>query len=485
MGNEARASTIELLQMQDELERRRRFNRWKAYYPDTGPLRRELYPKHMEVFALSKLFREICFQGGNGVGKTDGVGAYAVKLYATGEYPDWWPGRIHTKPTDIWVAGDTKETVRDITQSKLIGDVAKLGLDALGTGILPRASIIDANGQFTGKFKHGTNYACDFVRVRHARGGYSTIAFKSYDQGRRSFQGTEKDLIWLDEEPPMDIYTECVYRGRTVNGQVLLTFTPLQGPTDVVRSFSRTSLANEEGASKALVKCRWDDVPHLTESEKREMLAACPPYLRDARINGEAVAGKGRIYPVEEKDFVVGPIKNGIPDYWPRVFGIDCGFHRTAVIWGAHDRDNDIVYLYAEHYKGEAEVSQHATAIKARGIWIPGCGDAAGASQVTGEKFIDLYREQGVRIRLPDKSVDGGIAAVLERLATGRLKVYSTCENWLDEYRRYSYDEKNHVRKEDDHLMDATRYLIVSGLDIAVTKRPSHTTPKVDELKFY
>lgn len=124
-------------------------------------------------------------------GKTEGVGAYEVTTHATGNYPDWWPGRRYDRPVDIWVAGDTKETVRDITQVKLLGDIAKGGMDALGTGMIPRHALLTQDGQFNGKFRQGTNYACDFVRVKNVHGGYSTIGFKSYDQRRESFQGTE------------------------------------------------------------------------------------------------------------------------------------------------------------------------------------------------------------------------------------------------------------------------------------------------------
>jgi phage terminase large subunit-like protein len=474
-------SKLELLALLEERERRRRYNKLASYYPEAGPLSRDHYPRQMEIFRHGREYRERCFQGGNGVGKTEGVGAYETALHATGEYPDWWPGHRIDGTADIWVAGDTKETVRDITQSKLIGDVAKKGLDALGTGMIPRAAMVDGAGQFTGKFRQGTNYACDFVRVKHKGGGFSTIAFKSYDQRRESFQGTEKQFLWLDEEPPMDIYTECVMRGRSVGGKMLLTFTPLSGPTDVVTSFEDLNKA-ESGASKIRVKCRWDEVPHLTEQEKAEMIASCPAYLRAARMNGEAVAGVGRVYPVDESLIVVKPF--AIPGHWPRVFGIDCGWHRTAVVWGAIDRDTDTLFLYSEHYVGEQPVPIHAAAIKARGIWIPGVGDVAGASQTTGESFKDLYRAQGVRIQLPDKSVDGGIAKVMERASTGRLKVFSSLENWLKEFRTYAYDDKQRVKKENDHLMDATRYLIVSGLDIAKVKREEPTGAREPEQTF-
>lgn len=441
-------------------------NKWERFYPETGKFARSEYRKHMECFALGATVKARCVQGGNGIGKTESLGAYETMLHATGKYPEWWPGFRFNHPTDIWVSGDTKETVRDITQAKLIGDVAKRGISALGNGILPYDTIMDG-GEFTGKFRQGSNYSCDFVRVRHVSGGYSVIAFKSYDQRRENFQGTEKHFIWLDEEPPWDIYGECVMRGRTVGGKILLTFTPLSGPTEVVQMFEK---ANKEGdGSMVLVKIGWDDVPHLTDEEKRDMLAGQPKWLWPARMNGDAVAGTGRIYPVDEKDFVVKPFP--IPPHYRRVFGIDCGWHKTAVVWGAYDKDNDIVYAYSEHYRGEAEVPVHAKAIHARGVWIPGVGDVAGASQTNGERFIDLYKANGVRIDLPDKGVDGGIATVLERLSTGRLKIFNTCENLIAEMRRYSYDKDGKVVKVDDHACDALRYLIVSGLDKAALPR--------------
>ena len=56
------------------------------------------------------------------------------------------------------------------------------------------------------------------------------------------------------------------------------------------------------------------------------------------------------------------------------------------------------------------------------------------------------------------------------RLSTGRLKVFSTLQSWLSEYRLYHRDEKGKVVKKDDHLMDAMRYLVFSGLDVADTE---------------
>ena len=41
----------------------------------------------------------------------------------------------------------------------------------------------------------------------------------------------------MDEEPDLNIYTECLTRTMTTNGMVICTFTPLLGLSDVVLLF--------------------------------------------------------------------------------------------------------------------------------------------------------------------------------------------------------------------------------------------------------
>ena len=108
-------------QMETELVRRVSENRIDSYYPDDGPLRRELYPKHLEFFRAGIEHRERCFLAANRVGKTEGVGGYELTCHLTGEYPDWWEGRTFDQPIEAWAAGDTSQTVRDIIQAKLLG----------------------------------------------------------------------------------------------------------------------------------------------------------------------------------------------------------------------------------------------------------------------------------------------------------------------------------------------------------------------------
>jgi phage terminase large subunit-like protein len=50
-------------------------------------------------------------------------------------------------------------------------------------------------------------------------------------------RGTAQHVIWDDEEPPIDVYNEQVIRTATTRGIIMVTFTPLEGMSDVVRQF--------------------------------------------------------------------------------------------------------------------------------------------------------------------------------------------------------------------------------------------------------
>lgn len=224
----------ELLMLLEEQERRKSRRKLLSYYPETGPLRRELYPKHMEFFRNGVQHKERLFLAANRVGKTEGAGGYETTMHLTGWYPDWWEGRRFDKPVRWWIAGKTNESTRGILQDKLLGPVAFDGgrKGFAGTGLVPGETI----GQITWK-AGGVADLVDTVRVKHTSGGWSTLGLKSYQQGRGSFEGTEQDGIWLDEEPPLEVYTECLVRTMTTGGMVLMTFTPLDGMSDVVLSF--------------------------------------------------------------------------------------------------------------------------------------------------------------------------------------------------------------------------------------------------------
>ena len=99
--------------------------------------------------------------------------------------------------------------------------------------------------------KRGVADAVDTVRVKHVSGGVSSVAYKAYDQGRKKFQGTAKHGVWVDEEPPANVYDECLLRLMTTDGLMLCTFTPLKGLSEIaLRYLPHLASAPEPAAEK-------------------------------------------------------------------------------------------------------------------------------------------------------------------------------------------------------------------------------------------
>lgn len=224
----SREDRLELLQALEEIDRRRARNKLSLLFPDKGPLRRELYKKHLQFFAAGKDYNERAFIAANRVGKSYAA-AYEMTCHLTGLYPHWWEGWRFDSPVRAWACGDTAKTARDIAQAALLGPPGDD--EGKGTGLVPGHCILNMSP------KHGLANAVETAFVRHVSGGVSQVQFKSYDQGRVAFQGTEQEVIWLDEECDEETYIECLTRTMTTNGRVILTFTPLFGLTKLVLSF--------------------------------------------------------------------------------------------------------------------------------------------------------------------------------------------------------------------------------------------------------
>ena len=221
---------------------------FRTLYPDTGPLRRELYWWAMEFWQAGLVHKERGMMAANQVGKTLAAG-FEVTAHLTGQYPGWWPGWRFPGPTKWWLAGDTKETTRDILQTVMLGPVDGVD-DGDWRGMIPADTIVKHTR------KTSVAKAVDAVWIRHVSGGQSVCQFRSYDQGRRAFQGVPlSGGVWMDEEPPDpevphshdgsgasgDIYSECLTRLAATDGLMLWTFTPLRGMTPFVQGYLDTA----------------------------------------------------------------------------------------------------------------------------------------------------------------------------------------------------------------------------------------------------
>lgn len=408
------------------------------------------HARQREFHAAGATVRERLFLAGNRVGKTL-AGAAEMAFHLTGVYPDWWDGVRFDRPVRAWAASLTREVTRDILQRVYLGD-------GVSGGVIPP----DAVERVT--LLRGVAGAYDTVSVRHASGGISRLGFKSYDQGRAAFQGTARDVIHLDEEPDIGIYEECLLRTLTLRGHVMLTMTPLLGLTEVVRHF----VDAERAAGKAVVKAGWADAAHLNDAAVAQMRKSLRPHEIAAREFGEPKLGSGAVFPINEQEICCD--RFDIPTDWPCCIGMDFGWtNPTAAVWLALDRVRDVVYVVDIYRAAEMTPAEHAAAITARGKWGPIVCDPAGgqANQRDGVSLMSLYEQAGLRMEAADNSAEAGLMLMLERMRTGRLKVFEDLAGWWGEFRTYVRDEKGRIVKRNDHLMDATRYALVSGIPLA------------------
>jgi hypothetical protein len=117
-----------------EAERQRRRAAFVTLFPDAGPLRRELYQKHLEFFQAGAQYKERLFMAANRVGKTV-AGAFEATCHLTGRYPSWWQGKRFEGATDGWACGTNSQTTRDVVQGVLLGKSA-------GQGMIPTEAIV-------------------------------------------------------------------------------------------------------------------------------------------------------------------------------------------------------------------------------------------------------------------------------------------------------------------------------------------------------
>ena len=439
-----------LLKALAELKERQKYWKLNFFKP---------YGWQEQYINASKVNKQLLAMTGNRCGKTH-TGGFIMACHLTGIYPDWWDGHRFEGPINAWAAGISTDTTRDILQSELLGqwnDPMKYG-----TGMIPKELIVQTVN------KPGVPFAYQSVLVRHISGGTSTLTFKSYEMSQDKFMGTAIDLIWLDEECPKDIFTQCITRTATTGGITYLTFTPEHGLTEIVKDF-----LYDIKPKQFLITASWDDAPHLDEEVKEQLMSAYTPAERAMRVSGQPTLGSGVIFPILEEKIVCEPFE--IPNHWHRIIGIDLGFdHPNAVSCVAWDNSTDTYYLYDEYSERGETLQMHANAIRGKGgdripVVVP--HDAfKHDSANSGRKFIDLYAGYGLTMVMepftnpPDtrgkvdaRNVEYGVNWMLSMMEMGKFKVFRTCTKFLQEMKIYHRKDGKIVDRNDD-MISATRY---------------------------
>jgi phage terminase large subunit-like protein len=434
-------------------EGRRKFRQLDYFKP---------YPKQRKFLDSGASFRERLLLAGNQSGKSV-CAAFEMACHLTGLYPPWWQGKRFDRPVTTWCCGESAMMTMTVCQQKLCGTA---GVEsAWGTGLIPKDCLLDRT------LGHGVTDGIEILQVRHVSGGVSTTTFKSYEQGRTKFQGATLDVLWFDEEPPMDIYLEGLTRTMVTGGVVLTTYTGIKGGTDVTDRFLK-----EEAPDRIMINMTLDEAEHFTPAQREALIKSWPEYMRECRSTGYPMMGEGRVFTTPEANIVEPRLRDrDIPHWWRKIWGIDIGirhpFAAVLLLW-EKDIDGagaDVIHIHRTIRMSDQTPIMHAAAMKQIGGGVPVAWpkDAGDRDRGTGVPIRALYKAQGLRmLDAPathptgfadhNMSTSAGIVEwdQLERL--GQLKVASDLHDWLEERRNY-HTENGQIVKLRDDLMSATR----------------------------
>ncbi len=432
-----------------ELLKRRRNDKLARY--NAG---RRKHRKQMAFHKCKKRNRWVF--GGNRSGKTE-CGAVECVWMLRGIHPY----RTNRKEVFGWAVSLSQQVQRDVAQAKILS-------------YLPKSWIADIT-MLSGRKDNPSGGVIDQIKVRNVFGGISTLGFKSCDQGREKFQGSSLDFVWFDEEPPKDVYEECVMRVMDRRGDIFGTMTPLKGRTFIYNEIYLNIRNNPEIWH---ISATWEDNPFLPKREQRILETAFDESALDARKYGKFSEGAGLVYPeFDESVHVIEPF--AVPKEWQENISIDPGLNNPlSAHWYCVDYDGN-VYVVAEHFAAGKDVDFHAGAIKriseklgwktdGRGRINALIDSAANQRTLASVKSVaELFSERGILVNTNvNKDVFTGIARVKSFLkrgnGEGNLYIFSHCVNMIAEFKGYFWAGGDTPVKRDDHCMDELRYFIMT-----------------------
>ena len=310
----------------------------------------------------------------------------------------------------------------------------------------------------------GTKYtrwrAQDRASMKLPNGG--RIVSLSCESGRDKFQGSAVSLCWLDEEPPIEVFEECMLRTVDLRGKCLITATPLKGLT-----FLHDIFVDQCPDGFGHYAISGLDNPYVSSPKLRRAVSHLSEASQQARLFGAFTSQSGLVYPEFDRAVhVCKPFE--IPKEWPRDLAIDFGVRNPfAALWVAHDEDTDTLYVYREYFKTEKTTLENGRMIRALGARDPDLRWIVADPESKDARLL-MARELGMHTKKAPKHIGvvETINLVKDRLklnAEGRpaLVVFNTCKELLKEFRKYKWSKgkgKDKPEKQFDHGLDALRY---------------------------
>ena len=435
--------------------------------------------KHLKQIAFHKCNKKNRWVfGGNRSGKTE-CGAVETVYMARGVHPY----RENRKNTFGWVVSLSTQVQRDVAQAKVLH-------------YLNPSWIADIT-MLSGKKDSPEYGVIDQIMVKNVFGGISVIGFKSCDQGREKFQGSSLDYVWFDEEPPKDVYEECLMRVIDKNGDIFGTMTPLKGLSFVYEDIYLNPKNSPDIWCEFM---EWADNPYLPQSEIDALSNTLSAEQLESRRFGRFKANCGLVYTeFDENIHVIEPFN--VPIDWYDEISIDPGLKNPlSAHWYAVDYDGT-VFVIAEHFESDKTVEYHAKRINeicaSLGWKKDGAGriralidSAANQKTLASVKSVtELFYEQGINVNPNvNKDLFSGIARVKQYLkpfsGAPKLYIFKTCVNLIRELKSYRWGNDDAPKKTDDHALDELRYYIMTKPENLPPKREKTLIEKDKERLF-
>lgn len=323
------------------------------------------------------------------------------------------------------------------------------------------------------------SYSRELRTLTLANGSF--VEFMSYDQDTDKFSGTSRHFVHYDEEPPLHVFNECNARLIDTNGEYWISMTPVEGMTWI---YDRIYIpgVNQKDSDIFVIEADMLDNPYITPEAAENYLKDLDKDERNAREHGKFVQLGGRVYKMFNRETHVIPAM--IPDKsWMWYISLDHGFNNpTAVLWHAVSPDNQVI-TFAEHYKSEMIIDDHAAKIHATNaafgrvpdIWV---ADPAIAQRqgVTGISIAGEYAERGCYFAPGNNDVQVGVVKISQYLRTNpktakpRWLITENCVNLIGELEllrwktyaskklQFDNNRQEHIHKKNDHAADSSRY---------------------------
>lgn len=499
---------------------------YQRYHQALASFHKSAYPWQKNLVNVTKDLehRIVGAIAGNRTGKTYSI-CGMIASHLTGIYPRWWRGKRFSKPIKAYFAGKDSNHNRRTPQDYLFGTSNRRMTESIGTGFLPR-DVIVPDGMVIER-----GGAIKSAQIRHKSGGLSSFEFVAYSQGADAVQGFDGHLVVVDEQPPDEFFAEIVKRTMVTDqgpGLVYCGFTPLHGRTplidkmwDIPRDFSfdkefivksgkmipKEDLKMDawKGMERwAVINVGWDGVPHLTQQEMDETLAAAPVYQHDAIRNGVPVGGHGRVYPHDQAVISYNPSNTPIQSRWKHIIGVDIGFGTrdpAAGVLMAWDEENDTIFITDEFKRNvftEREMAQSIWSLDkdVPVAWPDDANRKGFQGQSTVKSLLDdldvnllpvhFQNPSGMRKGGHHKKTAPGFSHINSRFYSSRLKINKNCHLLLKEMDNYQYkDGASTSFIGEHHLLDAMRYGVMMLIqDYGEARNLSRTNWRMEESEY-